>query len=37
MWGKYWVKLKERTKIVAGSAEFLTSIIMMTTWFVWMK
>ena len=28
-----WVKLKERTKIVADPAEFLTLIIMMTTRF----
>ena len=28
-----WVKLKERTKIVAGLVEFLSLIIMMAIWF----
>ena len=28
---QYWVKLKERTKIVVGPSEFFTSIIIMAT------
>ena len=29
--GQKWVKLKERTKIVAGPSEFLISIILVAT------